>query len=144
MIRLSALFVLLSAPAMAQTLGLPGNCTAYLTVQMTECKVTHYVTCAGDPAGQQYAVDLYPGDGDFISTLDAEAQWILSADGYDGRLETLGPDPVDPASLTELIGTGADSYDFTTVLADGTVTRFVGKEALTGRVNIDGMELLEA
>ncbi len=144
MIRLSALFFLLAAPAMAQTLGLPDGCTAYLTVQGTQCNVTHYITCAGDPPGQQYAVDMYADGGDYINVLDAEAQWVMSVDGPAGTTDRLGLDPIDPSLISELIDTGKDSYDFTTVADDGTVTRFVGKEALTGQtVMIDGVSLLE-
>ena len=35
----------------AQTFSLPGGCTAYLTVQMSSCTVSHHFTCDGDPAG---------------------------------------------------------------------------------------------
>ena len=55
----------------------------------------------------------------------------------------LGEDPEDRASLTELLDTGVDTYDFTTITNGEEVTRYRGADVLTGEsIEIDGHELL--
>lgn len=147
MIRLPLALLVLAAPAMADTsvLSLPQTCEAYLTAQHANCVVTHYVTCAGDPPGQQTVFALYVDGGDLITVQDADAQWLTTVDALNDAVETLSDSPADPAKLSELLDDGRDTYDFTTVMQDGTVTRYVGKERLTGQtITIDGIVLEEA
>jgi hypothetical protein len=145
--RAALALVMLAPPVFADTgtLALPGACRAYLTTQHADCVVAHYVTCQGDPAGQQTIVELYPDWGDFVTVVDANFQWLVSVDQLNGTVETLGPEIADPGTLSELIDDGSDTYDFTTTAGDGTVTRYVGNEVLTGQtVTIDGVTLEEA
>jgi hypothetical protein len=141
------LCALIAAPALADTstLALPGTCRAYLTTQDDACVVAHFVTCSGDPAGQQTVVELYLDGGDNITVIDGDYQWLTTVDQLSGVVSTLGPEIADPGTLTQLIDDGEDTYDFTTTDADGTVTRFIGKESLTGQtLTVDGVTLEEA
>jgi hypothetical protein len=148
MIRHAAILcALVASPVVADTstLALPGTCRAYLTTQNDDCVVAHYVTCTGDPAGQQAIVRLFPDGGDDIMIVDGEYQWLTTVDLLSGTVSTLGPEVADPGTLSELIDDGVDSYDFTTTDSFGSVTRFVGRESLTGQtLTIDGVTLEEA
>ncbi len=139
--------ILMASPALADTatLSLPGTCQAYLTTQHDDCVVAHFVTCTGDPAGQQAIVRIFPDGGDYIMVVDGEYQWLTTVDQMSGIVSTLGPEVTDPGTLSELIDDGADSYDFTTTDNYGGVTRFIGKESLTGQtLTVDGITLEEA
>jgi hypothetical protein len=140
--------LLLPAPLLAQDaprqFSLPPGCTAYLTIQAASCTLSHHFTCEGDPEGWQRRVDVDEGGVSYFGAIDAETQWVESVHVLAGTTETLGPDPVDPASFSGLVATGVDTYDFTTVSNAGIVTRFVGQDRLTGRtVTIDGVTLDE-
>ncbi|OZA09008.1 MAG: hypothetical protein B7Y02_12140, partial [Rhodobacterales bacterium 17-64-5] len=66
-------------------------------------------------------------------------QWLQS---YDPTLQTLDPDPVDPASFSTLLAEGVDTWDFTLSKTDGTGSRAVGFDRLTGKTAvIDGITL---
>lgn len=134
------------APAVAQDapFSLPAECTAFLTIQMRSCTVSHHFTCAGDPAGHQRRVDLDQNGMIYLGTIDAETQWVSSYHPLSDHYETLAPDPMDPASFARLISTGLDSYDFRTFSDQIGTTRYVGQDTLTGRrVTIDGVTLEE-
>ena len=138
-----ALCVLASA-ASAQSFQLPAGCTGYVTVQQRSCNVSHHFTCEGDPAGYQQRIDMDEDGISFVSTIDAEAQWIESIHVLAGYATRLNPAPTDPASLTNLLDNGLDTYDFVTSTEAGESTRFLGQDALTGdKVVIDGVELLQ-
>ncbi|MEO0380902.1 MAG: hypothetical protein AAF252_11580, partial [Pseudomonadota bacterium] len=78
----------------------------------------------------------------FISKIDHETQWLESYDLFPTRREVLVQPADDPASLTELLDTGTDSYDFVQRGEAGPV-RVVGYDRLTGEeVGIDGEPLL--
>lgn len=137
--------ILLAAPAAAQTFGIPKGCTADLTVQQANCVVEHSYTCTGDPADWYRSVEVHPDGFNFMSVTDAEGQWIETDDSFAGTHETLGAANLDPVSMTDLLMTGVDTFDFETVDQNGVVTRFVGTDKLTGtRVVVDGVELLPA
>lgn len=142
-----ALILALSASAgsaRADTFGLPDSCTAYLTVQMRSCTLSHHFTCASDPAGFQRRVDLDEEGMNFMGTIDAETQWIESFHVLAGLSEFLRPDPVDPASFTALLTTGHDTYDFETESPELGRFRYVGEDRLTGKaVTIDDVTLDE-
>lgn len=139
------ILIILAAPAAAQTISLPANCSAFLTVQSQSCSVAHHFTCAGDPEGYRHRVEFY-GDGyDFVSTIDADGQWMASNDVYGGGYEVLGAVVTDPLSVSGLIETGRDTMDFTQEHSNGAVTRYVGDESMTGATTvIDGITLLDA
>lgn len=132
------------APAAPRLFSLPAGCTAYLTIQMASCTLSHHFTCEGDPEGWQRRVDLDEGGVTYFGAIDSETQWMESFHVMSGHSERLAPDPADPASISELIASGVDSYDFHTLSAEIGETRFVGQDRLTGNtVTIDGVTLDE-
>lgn len=134
MIR-ATLLSLLAGPVAAQgTFALPAGCEAYVTVQSRSCTVSHHFTCAGDPEGHQRRVDLTEEGLVYAGTIDAETQWIESFHVVSGHTERLAPAPADPASMTELMATGTDSYDFRTLSPEVGTTRYAGQDRLTGEV----------
>ena len=150
MIRASVITLACAFPltAVAQdgpaTFSLPAGCDAYLTVQTKSCSVEHHFTCSGDPDGHQRRVALDERGLTYLGTIDREAQWMGSFHPFTGHSERLEDDPVDPASLSELITTGRDSYDFRTLSDEIGPTRYVGEDTLTGRqIVIDDVTLDE-
>jgi hypothetical protein len=119
----------------------PDGCTAYVTVQHSNCNVSQHYTCSKDAKGDQWAV--YEGvDGPYyMSRIDAQTRWMESVDLISGDVDQLDRE-TDPASVTTLLSTGRDDYDFTTLSDKGEVRRYVGYDKLTGEtVNIDGITL---
>ncbi len=75
----------------------------------------------------------------FFSRIDYEAQWVES---FDPVRQVLDPSPVDPASFTELLAAGIDTWDFTLSKEDGSASRVAGFDRLTGQTTvIDGITL---
>jgi hypothetical protein len=146
MIRATAIVLsALAAPAAAQSaFSLPQGCTATVTMQKRSCVVTHLFTCAGDPAGHQRRVDLDDQGMIYLGVIDAETQWIESYSPRSGITTTLIDGATDPASLTTLIDTGTDTFDFMTDGGENGMTRYRGTDTLTGQtVTIDGVDLQE-
>lgn len=136
---------LLAAPvlAQAQTFGLPVGCEAYLTIQGKDCTVSHHFTCSNDPEGHQRRVDLDEQQITYSGRIDAETQWIESFHLLSGHTERLESNPADRASLSELIASGRNTWDFRTESDEIGVTRYRGEDRLTGEeVVIDGVTLL--
>lgn len=135
----------LSAPVVAQTsqtFELPAGCTAYVTVQNADCTVDHLFTCVGDPEGHQKRVTLDEEGLNYFGTIDAETQWVDSVSVRSGIVEELEASPADPASFSELLENGVDTYDFRTLSDQTGPTRFVGADELTGEVEVvDGVTL---
>lgn len=127
-----------------QAFTLPAGCTAFLTVQSNACVVDHHFTCDGDPAGNQRRISLDEQGMTYMGTIDAQTQWLDSYHPLNNHTETLESDPIDRASIDELIETGIDTYDFQTLSDEIGVTRYVGADLLTGRqIEIDGISLSE-
>jgi len=126
----------------ADTFDLPAGCTAYATVQNKDCTVDHLFTCQNDPDGYQKRVTLDEEGLSYLGTIDAETQWVDSISARSGIAEQLEPTPSDPASFSELLETGIDTYDFRTLSDQTGATRFVGADELTGEVEVvDGVTL---
>ena len=142
--RLLCVLLIMPVPALAQEqISLPDGCTGLVTVQMKSCTVSHHFSCATDPDGYRRRVDLDEAGPTYTGAVDSEAQWIESYHYRSDHSERLEDSPVDPASLTRLIETGIDTYDFRTLSDEVGVTRYVGADTLTGEsVVIDGVELL--
>lgn len=133
------------SPASAERFEVPAKCKAFLTVQLRGCQVSHFYRCGADPAGTLWRVDLDHDGPFFRSQIDAEAQWIYSEQLVDNYVLRLLPNPSDPASLSGLLATGHDSYDFQRRLeGGGAVLRVKGYDRLTGKsTTIDGVSLEE-
>lgn len=130
-----------AAPAFAGTWTAPEGCEVFLTVQAKACRVSHYYTCSADAPGDQWRVDMDQEGEFFFSRVDSEAQWVES---YDPVKQVLDPAPADPASFSELIAEGMDTWDFSLSKEDGTGSRASGYDRLTGAtVVIDGITLQE-
>ncbi len=147
MIRAVAIGLALAAPAplwAAGQIALPQGCTGYVTVQKRGCTVSHLFTCTADPTGNQRRIDLDEDGMIYMGQTDAETQWIESHHIVAGTVDRLGPDPLDPASFTELVETGRDTWDFTTTSEPFAVTVYRGEDRLTGRTEVvDGVTLEE-
>lgn len=128
-----------AAPVLAGTWEAPAGCEAFMTVQAKACRVSHYYRCAADRPGEQWRVDLDQEGPYFFSKIDAEGQWVES---YDPVMQLLDPNPADPASLSELISQGVDTWSFSLSKEDGSGSRAEGYDRLTGQsVTIDGITL---
>ncbi|MCC5974099.1 MAG: hypothetical protein JJT81_08605 [Rubellimicrobium sp.] len=126
----------------AQTFALPAGCEAFVTNQQASCTVSHHFTCEGDPEGIQRRVDLDEDGVIYYGAIDHETQWIESYHPLTGHSEFLMPEPARPASLSELIGTGVNEYDFLTTSPEFGTTRYVGTDRLTGEtMTISGVTL---
>lgn len=142
MTRIFAL-ILLAGPAVAQdNFSLPAGCTGYVTVQKRGCVVSHLFTCQSDPAGYQRRVDMTEAGLTYLGTTDAETNWIESTHIAAGYTETLVPGATDPASFTELLASGRDTWDFKIAANDGYSTRNVGSDKIFDpNIVIDGVAL---
>jgi len=128
----------------AAAFQLPVGCTAYLTVHDNNCQVDHHFRCDGDPAGIQRRVTLSEEGMLFMGQIGSETQWVESFHALSGHTERLESNPADPASLSALLATGHDSFDFFTQSPEIGRTRYVGEDSLTGRtVVIDDVTLDE-
>ena len=141
LIALAALAAAQDTPA---TFSLPAGCEAFVTVQSESCQVDHHFICQGDPAGHKRRVSLDEQGMTYTGVTDDETQWISSFHVLSGHTEVLENEPAAPASLSELIATGADDFDFRTLSDEIGTTRYVGRDTLTGRqVTIDDVTLDE-
>lgn len=138
----AAVALALAAPAAAAgRFTPPQGCEVFATVQHRNCQVSQHYRCAADPADQQWAVYLDAEGPFFASRIDGETRWLESRDLDSGGQEVIGNE-TDPASFTELLSSGRDSYDFTQTDQDGVTTRYVGEDRLTGQsLSLDGTVL---
>lgn len=128
-----------AAPALAGTWTAPEGCEVFMTVQSKACRVSHYYRCETDNPGDQWRVDMDQEGPFFYSRIDAEGQWIES---YDPAKQVLDPAPSDPASFSELVAEGMDTWDFSLSKDDGSGSRASGYDRLTGKAMlIDGITL---
>lgn len=143
----SVMLISFAPQAFAQsrdTFNLPAGCDAFLTVQSKDCSVDHHFVCEGDPEGHKQRVSLDEEGLTYLGSIDAETQWVQSFHPRSGHSERLAPSNPDPASLSDLIEKGVDTYDFRTLSDEIGASRYVGMDQLTGRtVMIDGVTLEE-
>ncbi|MGL4236625.1 hypothetical protein [Tabrizicola sp.] len=134
-----ALLATPATPTLAGTWTAPEGCEVFMTVQAKACRVSHYYRCEADNPGDQWRVDMDQEGPFFYSRIDSEGQWVES---YDPVKQVLDPAPADPASFSELIAEGTDTWDFGLSKEDGTGSRASGYDRLTGQtVVIDGITL---
>ena len=131
-------------PAAAGTFNPPEGCTSWLTVQSRACRVSHYYKCTADVPGDQWRADFDQDGIFFVSRIDSETQWVESYDLFPTVRQTLDPNPEDPASFSDLLAGGTDSFAFGLSKDDGQQSLVNGFDRLTGReVTIDGITLKE-
>ncbi len=125
----------------------PKGCSAYLTVQMKSCEVSHYWTCGADPEGNHWIMSIDGEGPSFLQYLDREFRWLQSyPQGVDISRELITEES-DANSMTELFETRRDDFDFRqSVKQSGkqiAVEHITGFDRLNGtRVTIDGEPLL--
>lgn len=137
-----ALVLLAPAAARAGTFTPPEGCQVYVTVQARGCLVSNLYKCVADPAGDQWRADFGQNGMFFVSRIDSETQWVESFDVDPPTHEVLESGAKDPASFSDLLANGVDSYDFSTVTDEGVRREIVGQDRLTGeKLTIDGVEL---
>jgi len=136
---------LAAVPALAQPTSPPAGCEGFLTVQTRACTVSHYWRCDSAPEGTTWEIAYDENGPVSLHTYDRDFQWLDAfyfTTGTTERLYEPGPDPI---SLTELLETGVDTYDFTTLEQTGSEMaklNTVGRdEALGGTEVIDGVTL---
>ncbi len=138
---LALLPLLFASPAIAGGFKAPEGCQSVMTVQSRGCYVANYYSCSANPT-DLFRVD-YDQEGPFYkSMVDSETQWIESIDLGDGVVQTLDPNPADPASASALLETGYDGFTFSLSKDNGEHTNVTGFDRLTGEtVTIDGVTL---
>lgn len=144
---LVALIAFTPSVSNAGVFSLPKGCTAYLTVQMKSCEVTHYWTCENDPQGDHWTVTIHNDGPTFLQYLDREFRWLKGYSQAANVTRELIENEIDPTSLTELLETRRDDFDFKqSVMQNGEligVNHITGYDLLNGRrVTIDGEPLL--
>lgn len=136
--------LLLVVPAASQTYTPPEGCTGYLTVQSRQCRVSNYYRCEADAPGDIWRADFDQDGVFFFSHIDREAQWVESFELFPTQRQTLDPNPADPASFSELLTTGSDTFAFGLSKDNGQRSEVTGFDTLTGKtVTIDGIALQE-
>ncbi|WP_298916557.1 hypothetical protein [uncultured Roseobacter sp.] len=120
----------------------PEGCTGFLTVQNRSCEVTNYWTCEGEAAGDQWSIDLGPDGPIYLSKIDYETQWIDSYEFSPVLREQIVLPAKDPASFTDLLRDGVDTFDFQLSSPEG-ISRVVGADRIVERgIEIDGEPLM--
>jgi len=135
-------FLLLANPAWAGSFTPPEGCTLKFTVQSRGCNLSNHYICTADNPGDQWRADFDQEGVYFRSRIDAETQWVESHEINPPVIQTLDPNPTDPASFSELLATGYDSFAFGLTKDNGEISTVRGYDRLTGEeVVIDGVTL---
>ncbi|MDP4031582.1 MAG: hypothetical protein Q8P60_01790 [Pseudorhodobacter sp.] len=131
-------------PAGAGAFNPPEGCEAFLTVQSRGCRVSNHYRCEADAPGDQWRADFGQEGVTFLSRIDSEGQWLESYDAFPTVRQTLDAGARDPASMTDLLVTGRDDFDFGLSKDNGVRTLVTGFDQLTGKsFVIDGITLRE-
>lgn len=139
-----AALLALGTPSHAGTYTPPQGCTMFMTVQSRACRVSNYYTCTADAPGDQWRADFDQEGIFFQSQINSESEWIQSFDLPAGVVQRLVPGAADPASFSELLSSGLDTFDFGLTRDNGEDTKVTGFDRLTGKTwVIDGVTLSE-
>ncbi len=145
--RMTLLFPLLlalPAPALAGSFTAPEGCTTFMTVQARACRVSNHYKCTADAAGDQWRADFDQEGIFFKSKINADAEWVESYDLPSNIKQTLDPGAEDPASFSELLSSGSDTFAFNLSRENGEHTKVSGFDRMTGQSYvIDGITLQE-
>lgn len=151
---LLALMMFAALPAFAGSFQPPEGCTTFMTVQSRGCYVANHYRCEADAPGDQWRADFDQEGIFYMSRIDSETQWVESIDlnsaaaqtGESAQVvtQTLDPNPNDPASFSDLLATGYDSFGFGLTKDSGEHSNVRGFDRLTGKSKvIDGITLQE-
>lgn len=145
------IFALCAGPAIAgegdAARYIPEGCSAFLTVQSADCRVDHYYTCEGAPAGHKWRLSMDREGAIGLFLTDYEYRWLEAEFFRYGMTDRLVVPEQEPASLSELLETGHDDILILLEVTfdDGmqVFERFEGYDRLTGETDvIDGETLL--
>ncbi len=135
---------LLAAPAFAGTFTPPEGCTLNMTVQSHGCYLSNHFTCSADAPGDKWRADFDQEGMFYMSRIDNETQWVESRELFPTVIQTLDPNPKDPANFTSLLATGRDDFDFSLTKDNGEHSNIKGYDKMLGiKVIIDGIEFEE-
>lgn len=147
MTRLAALLCLVASPLAAQDFSVPQGCTPTVTVQSRDCSAYLAWTCDIAPEGDRWEARFSLEGLESIVSYDAENAWLDAVYLWDGSQEEAVGVPADPISMTTLIGTGRDSFEFQMRHVDDAGTQVLtvkGEDNLTGdEIEISGIRLLQ-
>lgn len=133
---------LLPQAAAARVWEPPQGCELFMTVQSQGCRVSNHYRCEGDPEGDQWRADFDQEGIAFRSRINFETEWVESHEIDPPTVQLLSGNRPDPASFSELIGSGSDTFDFYLNRDTGLNTHVQGYDRLTGgKITIDGVEL---
>lgn len=137
-----ALTLLAAGTAGAGVFEAPEGCALQYTVQARDCTANQHYVCDADAPGDQWLA-TFDADGlRYVARIDAETRWMESHSMRSGISETLDPEAPGHASLSTLLRSGTDEFDFWTRTNDGGHYRYTGRDSLTGEtVTIDGVTL---
>ncbi|QDC07921.1 hypothetical protein FHY55_01080 [Oceanicola sp. D3] len=131
--------------AVAQSTSPPEGCAGFLTVHTRACTVSHYWRCEDAPEGTTWEVSHDIDGPSSLHVYDREFQWVDAFYFNTGTTERLYEPGPDPISISELLETGQDSYDFTTIEQTGDEVMKLntrGRDVATGKTEvIDGVTL---
>lgn len=121
----------------------PAGCRLEMTVQNRGCSVSQHYRCDADAPGDQWVTYLGENGPLHISRIDSETRWVESADPQTGLVDRLEMEGArDHASLSTLLATGRDDFDFWTRSDSGERLHHVGRDELTGEaVDVGGVPL---
>lgn len=142
-LMLAGLVAVAAHPAAADEMfAPPEGCRLHMTVQERSCSVSQHYTCAGDAPGDQWTAYFDAEGMASVSRIDKETRWLESTSASTGVTDRLEPKAARHASLSQLLETGRDDFDFWTRSDDGERMHHVGHDELTGeRITIDGVAL---
>lgn len=121
----------------------PAGCSGYLTVQYHGCLMENIWTCEADEPGTKWMALFGPGGPIRVQKVNADFVWLESFWQNPTYTEVLVTPMADPQSMTELLATGTDTYDFAEDSTRQGRVRISGFDTLTGKMSvIDGEPLL--
>ncbi len=144
---IAALLLFGPAPVSAGTFSPPKGCTAFLTVQMKSCRVTHHWRCADAPQGEHWIMSIDADGPAYHQHLDHDFRWLESIGMRSGHRRQLITPEADASSLTELLENHRDDFNFEQSVMRGdrviAYEHISGYDRLTGSTaTIDGETLL--
>lgn len=138
---IAAILGLLPFGAQAQSFSVPPGCEGIVTVQQRGCVLVNVWQCEADDEGDKWIALISEAGVFSVQHVDVEFQWLESFKVTGNEL--LQQPAPDPASMTELLKNGVDTFEFVLEKESGP-ERNVGFDTLTGvEVEIDGEPLLQ-
>ncbi len=124
-----------------QVFTLPKGCTGYMTVQYRGCAVDLNYTCEA-AQGQNLVLSVASDDTTTFRRYDREFRGLETRYFDDGMQIILQEPEPDPLSLTELLETGVDSYEYSDLVNGEFELTYKGVDTLANtQVTIDGRAL---